>query len=140
MAPLKKIDYGVMFKNSSMPIKFHLLWIRNPNMTVKHITHQNVNFDFLTSMDAKTSTNLFPLILEMKQINLLTHTQIRRINSLKLDHIKMTTPRAFNIFFSTTLFSLSKTLISFNAHSRHIPFHSYKTCQTIAGYLQCFVC
>ncbi len=90
----------MMLKNSSMPIQFHLLWIRNSNMTIKHITHQNVNFDFLTSMDAKTSTNLFPLIIQMKQISSLTHTQWRRINSLKLDHIKMLTPRVSNIFFS----------------------------------------
>jgi hypothetical protein len=72
MAPLKKIDYAVMFKNSSMPIQLHLFWIRNPNMIIKHITHQKVNFDFLTSMDAKTSTNLFPSTL---QISSSTHTQ-----------------------------------------------------------------
>lgn len=140
MAPLKKIDYAVIFKNSSMPIQFHLLWIRNPNMTIKHITHQNVNFDFLTSMDAKTSTNLFPLIFQMKQISSLTHTQWRIINSLKLDHIKMLAPHVFNIFFSTTLLSLSKTLFSFNTHSHHIPFHGYKGSKTIVRYLQCFVC
>jgi hypothetical protein len=75
MAPPKKTDYAIVLwklkqdlTNSTLPP-----WIRNPNETIRHITHQKINFDFFMFVDAKNSTNLLLSILWAKQINLSTH-------------------------------------------------------------------